>query len=214
MIDKVELSNQIYEAANLCLADIYNMSEDTLKENLRYFAEKSKKIAEYILEQFVFDNFAKYTEGIFAITDPVVHEKFCDFKIGYQQQMLNWISDHPLEVKEETFHVPQKPDISAKDSAISPKTIIVGGTILSVGLFVFTNVWIFIGAELLAVVLAKIQSMRIQKSESQRRESMEYYKISLENKKNELVNGMINELDKWLDLGEEKSNEILASYNL
>ena len=196
------------------MAKLKKIDGSELKEHLKYFAEKCTKIAEGIIESFVFNNVEKYTEGTFAIKDIEALGKFCDFTNGYQQQMLDWISNHPLEVKEETFNLPSKPDFSPKDSTISPKTIFIGGTVLSVGLFIFTNVWIFIGAELLAFVLAKIQSMKIQKTASQRKDAIEHYQIELENKKNELVNGMINELDKWLDLGVSKSNEILSTYNL
>lgn len=214
MINKVELHNLVQEAAKLYLVELQNMTESELKDNLQYFAEKCKKIAEGILEQYVFANVNKYTEGPFAISDSDVFGKFCDFTTGYQQQMLNWVAEHSLEVKEETFEFPQKPESEEKCSPISPKTILTGGTIVSIGLFIFTNVWIFLGAELLTIILAKIQSVRIQNNEIRRKEAMEHYAIALENKTNELVNGMINELDKWLDLGEKMSNKILTTFNL
>ena len=40
------------------------------------------------------------------------------------------------------------------------------------------------------------------------------YKISIETKKNQLINGMIRELENWLDLGVKASNEILLKFNL
>ena len=214
MIDKVELNNRIHEAAKLYLADIQQMSEKELKDNLRYFAEKCKGIAEGILENHVFANFTKYSEGPFAISDTETLSMFCDFKTGYQQQMLNWIAEHPLEVKEEVFELPQRPEDAIKNAPLSPAAILIGGTIVSVGLFIFTNIWIFIGAELLSVLLAKIQSNRVRKSDEQRKMAMEHYAVAIENKKNELVNGMIVELEKWLDIGEEESRRISSSYNL
>ena len=85
---------------------------------------------------------------------------------------------------------------------------------IAVGLFIFTNIWIALGAELLAVLLAKAQSMRIQKSAAQRKMELEHYATALQNKRNELINGMLVELEKWLDQGEEKSKEILSTYKL
>ena len=40
------------------------------------------------------------------------------------------------------------------------------------------------------------------------------YETAIKAKKDKLINGMIDELEKWLDLGEEASNDILASFNI
>lgn len=214
MIDKTELSNKIFEAASTMLSDIQSMSEEELRDNLRYFSEKCKSVAERILEVFITKTKRRYTEGEFAISDPEVLAKFVDFSTGYQEQMLNWIKKHPLEVKEEVFSLPQKPSADNETKQVQPKTIFFGGTIVSVGLFIFTNIRIALGAELLSVILAKVQEVRIRKSAEQKAIAKKHYLQAIEDKKNRLVNGMIDELGKWLDLGEEESNKILASFNL
>lgn len=214
MIDKRKLDLEIHEAAQMYLSDIAQMSEDELRDNLKYFAEKCKKIAEGILEQYVFANVSKYAEGKFSIQDVETLGKFVDFQTGYQAQMLQWIEAHPLEVKEETFEFPPKPVGEDDAKSVPPKAIFIGGTVLAVGLFIFTNIWIALGAELLAILFAKVQSMRIQKSAAQRKMEMEHYATALQDKKNEMINGMLVELEKWLDLGVEKSKEILSMYNL
>lgn len=214
MTDKNKLNTEIHEAAQMYLSDINQMSESELRDNLEYFAEKCKKIAEGILEQYVFTNVSKYTEGDFPIQDVEILGRFVDFQTGYQAQMLQWIESHPLEVKEETFEFPTKPSERNNEQFIAPKTIFIGGTVIAVGLFIFTNIWIVLGAELLAVLLAKAQSMRIQKSVAQRKMELEHYATALQDKKNELINGMLVELEKWLDQGEEKSKEILSTYKL
>lgn len=214
MTDKNKLNTEVHEAAQMYLSDINQMSESELRDNLEYFAEKCKKIAEGILEQYVFTNVSKYTEGDFPIQDVEILGRFVDFQTGYQAQMLQWIESHPLEVKEETFEFPTKPSERNNEQFIAPKTIFIGGTVIAVGLFIFTNIWIVLGAELLAVLLAKAQSMRIQKSAAQRKMELEHYATTLQDKKNELINGMLVELEKWLDQGEEKSKEILSSYKL
>ena len=214
MIDKNKLNTEVHEAAQMYLSDINQMSESELRDNLEYFAEKCKKIAEGILEQYVFTNVSKYTEGDFPIQDMEILGRFVDFQKGYQAQMLQWIESHPLEVKEETFEFPAKPSEKVNEQFRAPKTIFIGGTVIAVGLFIFTNIWIALGAELLAVLLAKAQSMRIQKSAAQRKMELEHYATALQNKRNELINGMLVELEKWLDQGEEKSKEILSTYKL
>ena len=214
MIDKNKLNTEVHEAAQMYLSDINQMSESELRDNLEYFAEKCKKIAEGILEQYVFTNVSKYTEGDFPIQDMEILGRFVDFQKGYQAQMLQWIESHPLEVKEETFEFPAKPSEKVNEQFVAPKTIFIGGTVIAVGLFIFTNIWIALGAELLAVLLAKAQSMRIQKSAAQRKMELEHYATALQNKRNELINGMLVELEEWLDQGEEKSKEILSTYKL
>lgn len=214
MTDKNKLNTEVHEAAQMYLSDINQMSESELRDNLEYFAEKCKKIAEGILEQYVFTNVSKYTEGDFPIQDVEILGRFVDFQTGYQAQMLQWIELHPLEVKEETFEFPTKPSERNNEQFIAPKTIFIGGTVIAVGLFIFTNIWIFLGAELLAVLLAKAQTMRIQKSAAQRKMELEHYATALQDKKNELINGMLVELEKWLDQGEEKSKVILSTYKL
>lgn len=214
MIDKTKLNTEVREAAQMYLSDINRMSENELRDNLEYFAEKCKKIAEGILEQFVFTNVSKYTEGDFPIQDMEILGQFVDFQTGYQAQMLKWIEFHPLEVKKEAFEFPSKPVEKNDAQYIAPKSIFIGGTVIAVGLFIFTNIWIALGAELLAVLLAKAQSMRIQKSVAQRKMELEHFVTALQDKKNELINGMLVELEKWLDQGVEKSKEILSTYKL
>ena len=214
MIDKTKLNTEVREAAQMYLSDINRMSENELRDNLEYFAEKCKKIAEGILEQFVFTNVSKYTEGDFPIQDMEILGQFVDFQTGYQAQMLKWIESHPLEVKKEAFEFPSKSVEKNDAQYIAPKSIFIGGTVIAVGLFIFTNIWIALGAELLAVLLAKVQSMRIQKSSVQRKMELEHYATALQDKKNELINGMLVELEKWLDQGEKKSKEILSTYKL
>lgn len=214
MIDKTELNTKIREAADLFLSDIKQLEESELQENLRYFADKAKEIAEGILEQYVFSVFNRYTEGEFAISDVEQLSRFCNLYTGYQQQMLDWIAVHKLEVKEETFEMPHKPLESAPNRSISPKAILGVGTIVAVGLFVFSNIWIALVAEILALALARIQTKRIAYQQEQKQMELEHYALILENKREQLVSGMIEELDKWLDMGVKASDDILESLNI
>lgn len=214
MIDKTTLNNKVHESANMLLADIQLMNETELQENLRYFAEKAKDIAESIFEEYVFAVVKKYTEGNFTISDPDKLSLFVDFTTGYQQQMLNWIQTHPLEVKEEVFEIPERPCDNVTINDISPKVILGVGTAIAVGLFIFTNIWIALAAEILSIVVAKIQKDRITKRREETEIERKRYAIAIEAKKNQLIIGMIDELEKWLDLGEEASGEILTSFNI
>lgn len=214
MIDKVDLENRVRECAQLHLSDIANMSEAELKVNLKLFAEECKNIAEDILEQYIFATVTKYTEGPWAINDQDILSAFCNFNSGYQHQMLEWIKTHPLEVREEVFQFPQKPVEEDRNITPQPKTLLVGGTVIAIGLFIVSNIWIALAAELLSLIAAKVQSIRIKKSEKQRESALKHYRCALEDQRNRLVNGLTDDLSKWLDLGVDHSNEILAAYDI
>jgi len=215
MIDKTMLNKKIREAADLLLRDIQLMGPDELNENLRYFAEKAKNVAEGILEEYIFSVVSNYTEGINAIKDTEILSKFINFSSGYQQQMLDWIKNNPLEVKEEMFEFPQAKSVTTDKGEISPKIIFGAGTALAVGLFIFTNVWITLAAEIITTFLTIYQNKRISKQNSIKEEfEKKRYEASLHAKKDKLVNGMISELEKWLDLGETASNNIITSFGI
>lgn len=214
MIDKTELSIKIKETADTLLADIQVMSEDELQDNLRYFAEKSKSIAERILEMYITNIKNKYSEGSFAISNPQILGDFVDFSIGYQHQMLQWIKNNPLKVEETHFELPTKPVQQASNNDVKPRNIAISGTIVAVGLFIFTNIWIALAAELLTCLATLIQKKRISKSQRQTVFEQEKYEQELIAKRDRLISGITSDLSKWLDKGEEASIQILKDYNI
>ncbi|MDE6338688.1 MAG: hypothetical protein K2K97_02735, partial [Muribaculaceae bacterium] len=170
-------------------------------------------IAERILENFIKETKLHYSEGDFALQDPVLLGKFVDFTTGYQQQMLDWIKNNPLKVEEESFEIPDRPKRESSKQ-IQPKDIAISGTVIAVGLFIFTNIWIALAAELITCLATLIQKKRIEISQKQKLFEQQRYEQELIAKRDQLVNGMITDLDKWLDKGEEASNLILKEYNI
>ena len=215
MIDKFELNKKIRDKANLLLANAHLMTETELQDNLRYFSEDSKNIAERILEEYIFSVFNNYTEGDFPINDSNIHTQFIDLQTGYQQQMLDWIQKHPLEIKEEYFTIPKAPNETIITNNVSPQIIVGVGTIAAVGLFIFTNIWIALAAEIITIVIMKNRIRQISKQRTiELNIKHKQYEAAIETKKNQLFNGMIEELENWLDLGETASNDILLKFNL
>lgn len=214
MIDKTKLNFQIKDAANTLLADIQFMSEEELSDNLRYFAEKCKAIAERILELYITDVKKHYTEGEFAIDDPILLGRFVDFTTGYQHQMLEWIRNNSLKVEESEFELPKKPENDSFSTYMKPQAIVLSGTVIAVGLFIFTNIWIALAAEIITCLIAFIQKKRISKSQKQAIFEQQRYELELVAKRDQLVFGMISDLDKWLDRGEEASKQILKKYSI
>lgn len=215
MIDKTRLHTKIQETAAMLFKDIQVMNEDELNGNLRYFAEKAKDVAESILEDYIFSVVEKYTEGSHAISDENILSQFINFSSGYQQQMLLWINDNRLTIKEVSFKVPNNEPIDDESNMVSPTMIMGVGTALAVGLYIFTNVWVALASEIITLVIAKKQKNRIAKQHTLKQEiEKNRYEATLRAKKDELVNGMIAELEKWLDLGEDASNKILTSFGI
>lgn len=215
MIDKTTLDKEVRKIADKLLADILSQVEIELQDNLRQFVEEAKDVAESILNEYVFEIVNKYTEdGPYKITDATTLGAFVDFSTGYQKQMLAWIKEHPLEVKEETFEMPKAPQ-GSESKSMKPLAVAVGGTVVAIGLYVFSNVWIALAAELLTLTIAKLYSNKLQRDHRIEMEvKQKQHEIAIKTKKDQLVEGLIMDLGKWLDKGEEVSNKLLKSFNL
>lgn len=215
MIDKAILEKQIHKEADRLLVDCHLMFEDELKDNLRHFANKAKDIAEILLEEYIFSIVERYTSSEFAITDQETLSAFVDLNTGYQQQMLDWIKAHPLEIKEEILECPRRKDFVQEPSTISPKVVLGAGTGVSIGLLFFSKAWIALVAEVLALVIAKIQK---NKRDKERQIAIvveqKQYEMELNAKKKLLVDLIIRELETWIDLGEKESTSVLQKLNL
>lgn len=206
LIDKVYLKTQVQEKAKLLLCEISD-------ENLKYFTEEIKKLAEGILERYVFDIYDTYTTSAFAIKDDDVLQSFSDFNSGYQAQMLKWISDNALKIEHIEINLP-KPPVETAPKTTNPLYHLGIGTVIATGLFIFTNTWVALAAEVLTIAIAYRQYTKnviIQKHYALEKER---YAHELKIKKDKLIQGLIVDLEKWLDQGKAESDRILASYNL
>jgi len=206
LIDKVYLKTQVQEKAKLMLGEITD-------ENLKYFTEEVKKLAEGILEKYVFDIYDTFTTGAFTIENEDTLQAFSDFNLGYQAQMLKWINDNALKIEHVEIKLPKQPTETAPKTTnpIYPLTI---GTVIATGLYIFTNIWVALAAEILTLALAYRQYLKNDKAQKQYALEKERYAHELKIKKDKLIQGLIVDLEKWLDQGKAESDRILASYNL
>lgn len=206
LIDKVYLKTQVQEKAKLMLGEITD-------ENLKYFTEEVKKLAEGILEKYVFDIYDTFTTGAFTIENEDTLQAFSDFNLGYQAQMLKWISDNALKIEHVEIKLPKQPAATAPKTTnpIYPLAI---GTVIATGLYIFTNIWVALAAEILTLALAYRQYLKNDKTQKQYTLEKERYAHELKIKKDKLIQGLIVDLEKWLDQGKAESDRILASYNL
>lgn len=182
------------------------------EENLKYFSEEVKKIAEATLENYVFQVYDIYVDGARKITDLSVLEEFTNYTNGYQSQMLSWSQAHPIMVKEQVIEMPDIPSPSGNN--VDWKPVLAIGTVIAVCLFIFSNVWVALAAELLTIALC-IYRIKVQnKSNLEFEAEVADYERTLQKKKRDLINGLTNELEDWLKQGKTHSDEILKSFNL
>ncbi len=206
LIDKVYLKTQVQEKEKLMLGEITD-------ENLKYFTEEVKKLAEGILEKYVFDIYDTFTTGAFTIENEDTLQSFSDFNSGYQAHMLKWISDNALKIEHVEINLPKQPD-STSPKTTNPIYPLAIGTVIAAGLFIFTNIWVALAAEILSLALAYRLYLKNDKSKKQYTLEKERYAHELKIKKDKLIQGLIVDLEKWLDQGKAESDRILASYNL
>ena len=214
MINKLELYDKINEAAETYLSDLQGMNENEISDNLKYFAEKAQDIARRIMEKYVIDESHLFTEGSNKILDIDKMRAFVDFKTGYVQQMFDWIHTNVPVVQEIHFDIEStvyNPDIQFD---VSPKVILGVGSAIAVGIFIFSNIWIALAAEIIAICASAWQKKRLNISQTQRQMHIRMMYQKIESKKNELVHGVCSDLDKWLEKGEEASNAILKSFGV
>ena len=102
------------------------------EENLKYFSEEVKKIAEATLENYVFQVYDIYVDGARKITDLSVLEEFTNYTNGYQSQMLSWTQAHPIMVKEQVIEMPDIPSPSGNN--VDWKPVLAIGTVIAVPL--------------------------------------------------------------------------------
>ena len=145
MIDYVELETNVRKNAEGYLTDI-------TEDNLRSFAESTKLIAKIVLEKFYFAVDELYVEGALKLQDNEQLAKFSDFCDGYRSKMINWANEHEIMIQEmkvnPSLHYPELSDI---DTSKLPLAIGGIGTIVAVGLCIFTKIWIAVVAELLVL---------------------------------------------------------------
>ena len=206
LIDKAYLKTQVQEKAKLMLGKITD-------ESLKCFTEEVKTLAEGILEKYVFGIYDTFTTGTFTIENEDTLQAFSDFNSGYQAQMLKWISDNTLKIEHVEIKLPKQPASTAPKTTnpIYPLAI---GTVIATGLYIFTNIWVALAAEILTLALAYRQYLKNDKTQKQYALEKERYAHELKIKKDKLIQGLIVDLEKWLDQGKAESDRILASYNL
>lgn len=209
MMDIVRLETEVRQKAQEYLDDI---SEG----NLKAFAESTKYIAQSVLENFFLAVDDIYTNGALKIEDREVFNKFSDFHDGYRAQMKKWASDNEITIGEMMVTPTLKyPEMEDENITKKPIAIAGVGTLVAVGLFIFTEMWIAVAAELLALGVAAYTYKKSKENhEKQYAFRVKKYETQIEQEKARLVNGLIIDLKTWLSNAEKKSNDVLVSFGI
>lgn len=209
MMDFVRLETEVRQKAHEYLDDIS-------EANLKAFAESTKYIAQSILENYFLSVDDVYTNGALKIEDIEVFNKFIDFHDGYRAQMKRWASDNEITIGEMMVTPTLKyPEMEDENITKKPIAIAGVGTLVAVGLFIFTEMWIAVAAELLALSVAAYTYKKSKENrEKQYAFRIKKYEMQIEQEKVRLVNGLIIDLKTWLSNAEKKSNDVLVSFGI
>lgn len=205
-IDLASLKLAIEEKATHLLVEV---SEDSLKT----FSQEVKLIATGKLEEYIFKVYDLYSDGARKISDYETLSSFTDFSSGYQSLMLKWIEESPIEIREQRVSIPPRP-VNPQVNSTKPIVSLGIGTAIAIGLYIFSNVWVALAAELLTVAITYKQHQSIRNVLDKYEYDNKAYEFQLRKLKQQLVDGLSNDLVKWVLLGKTYSDSILKSYNL
>ena len=209
MMDFVRLETEVRQKAQEYLDDIS-------EANLKAFAESTKYVAQSILEIYFLSVDDIYTNSVLKIEDNEVFNKFIDFHDGYRAQMKRWAADNEITIGEMMVTPTLKyPEMEDENITKKPIAIAGVGTLVAVGLFIFTEMWIAVAAELLAL---GVPAYTYKKSKENREKRYAFrvkkYEMQIEQEKARLVNGLIKDLKTWLSNAEQISNDVLVSFGI
>lgn len=209
MMDLVRLNTEVRQKAKEYLDDI-------TESNLKAFAESTKYIAQSILENYFLAIDDIYTNGALKIEDSEIFNKFIDFHDGYRAQMKKWSSENEITIGEMMVTPTlQYPELEDEDIIKKPIAIAGVGTLVAVGLFIFTELWIAVAAELLALgTAAYIYKKSKESREKEYAFRVKKYEMQIEQGKVRLVNGLIKDLKAWLSNAESFSNDVILKFGI
>ncbi len=212
MVNDLDLKIALYRLETEVRQKAKEYLEEINEENLKTFAESTKLIAQSVFEEYILEVDRQYTNGVFKIEDMALLDKFMDFKNGYRSTMKEWIAEKGITLQELKIDPTIScPNLSKEDLAKLPMLIGGLGTLVAVGIFITSNVWVALAAELLCLGIAAAvyekQKNNLAKDYAFR---LKKYKRQIQGEKDRLVNGLIKDLKGWLSEAEQYSKDTLS----
>lgn len=203
------LSPDIAEMKRLVQKKADHLLVELSESNLDYFKIEASIIAECILERYIFAIYDYYTHGESAIIEPTREKAFTDYKIGYQQKMLDWKELNKPEIKHTDIMLNHSKKSIGKCWCYATLGI---GTAGAVGLVVCHCYWLGLILESLTLVVSYYLFVNEKKCKKEYKRQQEQHKSALGLNKESVVKEVINQLEDWIKLGENYSNDLLTTY--
>ncbi|WP_165730991.1 hypothetical protein [Polaribacter sp. 20A6] len=202
--DYVRLEDDVRKLANDYLSEI-------TAENIKMFSEGIKIVGETTLENYYLSIDKHYSEGIFKIRDEKVLSEFIDFATGYRFSMKSWARENEIKLKKIEVPNTERPKNLTYNKQ-RPAIILGVGTLAAVGVYIFSNIWIALLTELL--VLGTTSKIIKKEKKLNYEFELKKYEIQIETEKEELINGLIEDIKEWLRKAETNSNELLKKFKV
>lgn len=208
LMDYVRLELEVRKKALTYLDEIN-------EENLKSFTEDVKFVAQSVLEDYFFSIDNLCSEGIKRLTNEDNLDRFLDFHDGYRAKMKKWSNDHKIEIRQINVSLVKYPQMK---TTVGRKLVLIAGigsAVVVMGLFVFTDIWIFVAAELLMLGIAVyIYKKECDSCKKEYAFKIKQYEIQKDQQRAKFVNGLIVDLKKWLKQAENYSNNILVTFGI
>ena len=190
--------------------NIEELGEQILKElapnEFRLFAERTKLYVDN-----AFDEYLRQVEDEVLssfIEEDDKKKAFMDLETGFMRQMQLWLKDNAITVTEQNVDI-NKLKSDSKEQKRSLYTILGGGTLLAIGLSIPAKIawWVPVVVELLTLGVAykKYNSSYITPRQIQ---------MKINAVKKDLINGVINDIESWLDSAEIQVKIVKESFDL
>ena len=190
--------------------NIEELGEQILKElapnEFRLFAERTKLYVDN-----AFDEYLRQVEDEVLssfIEEDNKKKAFMDLETGFMRQMQLWLKDNAIAVTEQNVDI-NKLKSDSKKQKRSLYTILGGGTLLAIGLSIPAKIawWVPVVVELLTLGAAykKYNSSYITPRQIQ---------MKINAVKKDLIKGVINDIESWLDSAENQVEIVKESFDL
>lgn len=194
---KVEINVRIHE-----LMDTY--SDEISNNDYTYFFEELKTSILELAEKYISETYNNH----YGLIDELDKQlSFSDAVSGYKAQMRKFIENNQISLIYQEINVDNiKIDVDIPRKAIYMAT---GGTIAAVALCFAANVWIGLLTEIIALGYA----YKIYSDTKKYARAIQIQQI-INDKKEEFMNQIINDVCKWYNKLSDTSDNILSSFNL
>lgn len=193
---KIKIDERIHE-----LMDTY--SEEIANNDYLFFFEELRTSIIELAEEYISETYNNHYGLLIDIEKKLA---FSDATNGYKARMRNYMEEHQISLENRVINVDDI-DVNVE---IPKKAIYVatGGTIVAVALCFAANVWIGMLVEIIALGYA----YHIYNETKKYAQAIQMQQI-MNDKKEEFINQIINDVCEWNKKLSDMSDSVLRSFN-